>query len=158
MGRPWPRRLLLAAAAAALSGCAFSQSQVAGQTPSLPECAQAGAFAFAGQATLAELGLEQFGGGPDATRPGRIWVTAEPVQMGAGGPRGLLPPPPRRVVCVEWPDGSAMMGDIPDDWQPPSFLETPGPEPDGLPPVLPLLLAALAIAAASYLAFRRAER
>jgi hypothetical protein len=157
MARPRPSGLAAAVAAVALSGCAFGQPQVAGQTPSMPECAQAGRFAFAGEATLAELDLEQFGGGPEANRRARIWVTADPVPIGGPAPAGFPQPPPERVVCVEWPDGSAMMGPVPRDWQPPSLLETTA-EPAGLPPVVPLLLAAVAIAAASYLAFRRAER
>jgi hypothetical protein len=141
----------------ALSACAFAQPQVAGQTPSMPECAQAGRFAFAGEATLAELGLDQFAGGPDLNRRARIWVTADPVQIGGGFAPGGPQPPPERVMCVEWPDGSAMMGPVPRDWQPPNVLDTAA-EPAGLPPAVPLLLAAVAIAAASYLAFRRAER
>jgi hypothetical protein len=151
-------RYAAALAALALAGCAFAQPQVAGQTPSMQECAQAGRFAFAGEATLAELGLDQFAGGAELNRPARIWVTADPVQMGGGfAPAGVPQPPPERVVCVEWPDGSGMMGPVPRDWQPPSVLDTAA-EPAGLPPVVPLLLAAVAIAAASYLAFRRAER
>lgn len=85
----------------------------------MPECAAA-EFAFVGETTLGALGLDQFGG-PDSGRVGTIWVTAGPVQVDFGAPApGFNPAPPSRMVCVQWPDGSAMAGSIDEAWQPPA--------------------------------------
>jgi hypothetical protein len=147
------------------AGCAMppGDARVAGQTPTIPECAQAGRFAFAGQASLAELGLGGLGGfgGAEAARPARIWVTADPVSLiGPVAPPGIDEPPPRRVFCAEWADGSAVMGEVPDGWEPPAAipLDAADGQAAGPSPLLLLLLAALAIGGVSLLAFRGADR
>ena len=58
-----------------------------------PEC-QTAELAFAGESTLAAVGLADFAGGPDANKVGMIWITAGPVAIdqplpvggGKGGP------------------------------------------------------------------------
>ena len=123
----------------------------------MPECA-ADEFAFVGETTLGAIGLDQFGG-PDAGRVGKIWVTAGPVEVDVGGPApaGFEPPPPTRMVCVEWPDGSAMAGGIDDGWQPPVGAGGPAQaEPSEVPwSVIGLGVGALVLIGVSIVAFRR---
>ena len=45
-----------------------------------PEC-QTAELAFAGESTLAAVGLAEFAGGPDANKVGMIWITAGPVAI-----------------------------------------------------------------------------
>jgi hypothetical protein len=136
-----------------------------------PECQVAAEFAFSGEATLAALGLGELAGGPDATRPGMIWITAEPVVMPmpepavmpvpAGGGKGFAEMPAQRMICVQWPDGSGMSTTVPDDWQLPSDIgdvattsATGSAEPLNLGPVAVLVAIAVLIGA-SLVAFRR---
>jgi len=128
-----------------------------------PEC-QGVELAFQGETTLGAIGLEEFAGGPDASKVGLIWVTADPVAMDMGpmpvGKGGDLPPA-QRVVCVQWPDGSGMMGQIDNAWQPPSLIdggdggaltaEGSGP-PLGL---VALVVGAAVLVGVSVFAFRR---
>lgn len=123
-------------------------------------CEQADAFAFSGQTTLAALGLEEFGGGPDAQRTGMIWVTADPVSMfGPGGAPPGMPDEVQRMVCVQWPDGSGMAGPVPPGWEPPSTLNLDA-QSDGGPPfvLIGLVLAAALIGGVSFIAFRGETR
>ena len=61
-----------------------------------PEC-QTAELAFAGESTLAAVGLAEFAGGPDANKVGMIWITAGPVAIdqpmpiggGKGGPAAV---------------------------------------------------------------------
>ena len=127
-----------------------------------PEC-QTAELAFAGESTLAAVGLADFAGGPDANRVGMIWITAGPVAidqpMPIGGGKGELAPA-GRWVCVQWPDGSGMAGNIPDDWVPPGSLTgatTTTDEGSTTPPigVLALVIGAAVLIGVSVLAFRR---
>ena len=156
---PW-RYAPLIAAGVLLGACQASFGPVVGVAPDPGMgmgCEQAEAFAFSGEATLASIGLEDFGGGPDSQRMGMIWVTADPVSMFGPGP-----PPPgmadekQRMVCVQWPDGSGMAGPLPPGWEPPSALNLAAQSEDGGPPfvLMGLVLAAAFIAGVSFLAFR----
>jgi hypothetical protein len=127
-----------------------------------PEC-QGVELAFEGETTLGALGLDEFAGGPEASKVGLIWITAEPVALDMGPmPVGKGDvPPAQRMVCVQWPDGSGMMGPVDNAWQPPSLLdggdgaaltsEGPGP-PLGL---VALVVGAAVLVGVSVLAFRR---
>lgn len=129
-----------------------------GEQMMFPEC-QTAELAFAGESTLAALGLGEFAGGPDANKVGMIWVTAGPVAMpGPGGPGMPAPVPEGRMVCVQWPDGSGMAGTISDEWVPPPAAAVDGSsEATGGPPigVLVLVGGAAVLIGASVLAFRR---
>jgi hypothetical protein len=122
-----------------------------------PEC-QTAELAFAGESTLAAIGLAEFGG-PDANKAGMIWVTAGPVAMPGPRPPGVGDAMPEgRMVCVQWPDGSGMSGTIPDGWLPPAGVPVEGPSETtgGLPiGVLVLVGGAAVLIGASVLAFRR---
>ena len=135
---------------------------VGGAGMPFPEC-QTAELAFAGESTLAAVGLADFAGGPDANRVGMIWITAGPVAIdqpmpigeGKGGPA-----PAGRWVCVQWPDGSGMAGNIPDDWSPPASLaggDATADEGVTAPPigVLALVIGAAILIGVSVLAFRR---
>jgi hypothetical protein len=126
-----------------------------------PEC-QTAELAFAGESTLAAVGLADFAGGPDANKVGMIWITAGPVAidqpMPAGEGKGA-PMPAGRWVCVQWPDGSGMAGNIPDDWVPPASLTGAAVADEGaagLPiGVLALVIGAAVLIGVSVVAFRR---
>lgn len=129
-----------------------------------PEC-QTAELAFAGESTLAAIGLGDFAGGPDANKVGMIWVTAGPASIGgpmpmpAGGGKGG-DMPAQRMVCVQWPDGSGMAGNIPDDWVPPASLTGGAATADEgvtAPPigVLALVIGAAVLIGVSVVAFRR---
>ena len=123
--------LLLSACAVAvpLGGGAAGQAvparpAVAPADPMFPEC-QGAELAFEGETTLAALGLNELAGGPEASKVGLIWVTAGPVEMDMGPMpvgKGEIPAA-QRMVCVQWPDGSGMMGPVDNAWQPPSLLD-----------------------------------
>lgn len=119
-------------------------------------CEQADEFAFSGQTTLAAIGLEEFSGGPDAQRTGMVWVTADPVSIfGPGGEPPGMPDNLQRIVCVQWPDGSGMVGPVPAGWEPPSTLNLDAQSEEGPPFVLMgLVLAAALIGGVSFFAFR----
>ena len=129
-----------------------------------PEC-QTGDYAFAGESTLGAIGLGDFAGGPDANRVGMIWVTAGPASLDvpmpepAGGGKGV-PVGAARMVCVQWPDGSGMAGNIPDDWVLPAGVAgSPAPDEEAAAPlpigVLTLVGGAIVLVGVSVLAFRR---
>lgn len=153
-------RWLCVLAVVVLAGCGVARAAVPIVNPVDPSamdpCNQA-PLAFNGTTTLAALGLaDQMGRGPDTTRPGHVWITADPiVPEGWGGPPGAPPPEPMRFVCVEWEDGSGMAGSIDLDWQLPAGVAVEEPD-EGLPlgtiGMLGLLLAGVVI---SVLAFRR---
>lgn len=131
-----------------------------------PECTQAGEFAFAGESTLAALGLGEMMGGPDASKPGMIWVTANPVQMqgpGGGVGMGMEAMPMQRMVCVQWPDGSGMSTTVPDGWEVPVDIggddaaeasATVSAAPVDLGPIA-VMVAVVVLIGFSVLAFRR---
>lgn len=126
-----------------------------------PECTGVELAFFGENTTLAAIGLGEMGG-PDANRPGTIWVTAEPVDPDVvGGPPGPQAPP-QRWVCVQWADGSGMGGTIDDDWQPPGALDgiVDGDATSANPavPIAALAIGLLVVAVISWLAFRREER
>ena len=152
-------RWLCVLAVVVLAGCGIARAAVPIVNPIDPSavdpCNQA-PLAFNGTTTLAALGLaQQMGNGPEANRPGHIWITADPfVPEGWGGP-GAPPPEPMRFVCVEWDDGSGMSGSIDLDWQLPSGVAVEEPDdelPLGMIGMLGLLVAGVVI---SFLAFRR---
>jgi len=165
------RRFLLMLAMPTLltAGCALAGSGqqvvagpgVVGAGMPFPEC-QTAELAFAGESTLAAVGLAEFAGGPDANKVGMIWITAGPVAIdqpmpigeGKGGPA-----PSGRWVCVQWPDGSGMAGNIPDDWVPPASLTGAATSDEGItaPPIglLALVIGAAVLIGVSVLAFRR---
>ena len=126
--------------------------------PQHEPCSQAAAFSFAGEATLDQLGLGAAASAADATRPGVIWVTRDPVDVGRSLSRAAgFEPDVSRFACVEWPDGSGLGIAVEDGWEPPApgpgDLATTGGD---LPtPLIVLLLAAALVAGASYLAFRQ---
>lgn len=153
------RLLCVPAVLITLAGCGTALGAVPIVNPidasAMEPCNQA-PLAFNGTTTLAALGLADQVGGPDANKPGHIWVTADPiVPEGWGAPPGAPPAPPMRFVCVEWQDGSGMSGSIDLAWQPPSGLATA--DADGGAPlravgVLGLVLVGIVI---SVIAFRR---
>lgn len=123
-----------------------------------PEC-QTAELAFAGESTLAAVGLADFAGGPDANKVGMIWITAGPVAIDQPMPKGGAPAS-GRWVCVQWPDGSGMAGNIPDDWTPPASLTGGAATSDEgvtAPPigVLALVIGAAVLIGVSVVAFRR---
>ena len=123
-----------------------------------PEC-QTAELAFAGESTLAAVGLAEFAGGHDANKVCMIWITAGPVAVDQPMPKGGVPAS-GRWVCVQWPDGSGMAGNIPDDWVPPGTLTgatTASDEGLTAPPigVLALVIGAVVLIGVSVVAFRR---
>lgn len=140
----------------AVALCACASIGTAEPAPPMGECA-VDEFAFVGETTLAALGLDQFGG-PEANRVGMIWVTADPVVMDLGPqPAGFEPAPATRMVCVQWPDGSGMGGNIDDTWMPPAGASGPSATATAGPPwsVIALAVGAVILLGVSILAFRR---
>jgi hypothetical protein len=156
-------RVAVIAIVGVLGACQLAGAPVVDPAVAGMGCEQADAFSFSGEASLAALGLaDEFGGGRDAQRTGMIWVTAGPVDMNGGfGPAGPgMQPQFERMVCVQWPDGSGMAGPVPAGWQPPNILNTATGSTDAGPPLtlIGLVLAALAIGAISFVAFREPRR
>ena len=128
--------------------------------PDIPGCDQAQEFAFVGETTLGALGLADVGG-PEASRIGMIWVTADRVQMDMGRPApaggaGPIPvEPPSRMVCVQWPDGSGMSTTIDDGWLPPTEAQAAAGA-EAPPPTGPLVIGMMLVVfiGVSVLAFR----
>ena len=155
------RGLSVMATLIALAGCGTARGAVPIVNPidssAMPPCNEA-PLAFNGTTSLAALGLsDQVGGGPEASKPGQVWITADPIVPSdwGVGPGGQPPPPPMRFVCVEWNDGSGMSGSIDMGWQLPTGFATD--QPDDGPPLgtlglLGMLVAGIVI---SVLAFRR---
>lgn len=116
-----PRHTLAAlaalAAAVVLTGCGSITSNA--PRPEFSECGQTTDFSFVGETSLDAIGLGD--AGPESSRVGMVWVTADAIAMPGGPmPIGAGPEPAAaRMVCVEWPDGSGMSMTINDDWQPP---------------------------------------
>lgn len=158
--RGFARLLGLLALPVALAGCGTARGAVPIVNPvdasAMEPCNQA-PLAFNGTSSLAALGLaDQLGGGPDANKPGHVWITADPiVPEGWGAPPGAPPPEATRFVCVEWSDGSGMAGSIGPEWQLPADLAVAA-EDLGAPlraiGVLGLVLVGVVI---SVIAFRR---
>lgn len=123
-----------------------------GPPPPIPECG-AEPFAFVGESSLAAIGLAEVASPAEANVVGKVWVTAGPVPL-EGGPFGAGEEmSDGRVLCIEFPDGSAMATTIADAWQPPGIevAETSAPAWTliGVVAVLVVLLGA------SVVAFRR---
>jgi hypothetical protein len=77
-----------------------------------PGCSQTLDFTFAGEASLADLGLS------GDSRWGFVWVTAGPVSSSwRPGGVGMPPLPPERLACARYSDGSGTVIGVPDDWQ-----------------------------------------
>jgi hypothetical protein len=128
-----------------------------GDPAPFPEC-QTDQYAFAGVSTLSALGMNEFG--PDSSKSGMIWITANPVAQPGMVPMGGVPPPPSRMVCVQWQDGSGMAGPVPDDWEMPQGVGVTvagaGAEAGGVPlAMLALLAGAILLVGVSVVAFRR---
>lgn len=121
--------------------------------PPFPEC-DVDAFAFSGETSLVALGLADLF--PDqASRTGEIWVTAKPNPGAFDMPPGMAPMD-QRLICVEFADGSGMVGPIDDAWQPPGneLLDvTEGSSGVPLGPIA-VLLAVAVVVVGSVLAFR----
>lgn len=162
----------MSTAACAMSGTGVGVAEpIGGQVPGgaegalpFPEC-QTGDYAFQGESTLAAIGLGEMAGGPDANRVGMIWVTAGPASLDMPQPLPAVEDGKggeiidARMVCVQWPDGSGMAGNISDDWVlPASVAGTEAPaEGGGSPPVGALVLigGAAVLIGVSVVAFRR---
>jgi hypothetical protein len=130
--------------------------------PMFPECENAGELAFAGEATLSAIGLGDVGG-PDADKPGMIWVTADPVAMPVPPGFGAEEMPMQRMVCVQWADGSGMSTNVPDGWQLPADFAQPAAGDTGDPAAaasqielgpIAVLIAAVVLIGFSVIAFR----
>lgn len=122
--------------------------------PDLP-CGQTTEFAFVGETSLAAIGLDDFG--PDSQRVGMVWVTAGPVGMdGPPMPAGAVELENARMVCVQFPDGSGMVTNIDDAWQPPAGSAAASQPADAQPPfaLLGLIGAAVLVIGVSFIAFR----
>jgi hypothetical protein len=160
-----PSRAGLLAALAALTAAVVGCSAVglpggpAARPAPMPECDTDNLAFFGENVTLAAIGIDQSMAGTDANRPATIWVTRDPVPDPAGVPPGGGPPaPPQRWVCAEFDDGSGMGMSLDPSWE----LRTPSVAADqsgATPPVGTILVAvaAIAVAAVSYLAFRRGD-
>jgi len=137
--------------ASLVTGCAIGG--LAGPTPpDFAGCAGVTRFAFAGETTLAALGLSQ-SDPAEGNRIGTIWVTTDKVDLQGGPvPAGIARLPLSRAVCVQWPDGSGMSGPVDDGGQPPAGVTASS----GIPaPLIALVVGVLLLGGASYLAFRR---
>ena len=78
------------------------------------------ALAFAGQATLRQLGLSA--DLPAADLGATVYVTAEPVPFSGSVPAGAEPPADQRAYCALFDDEARMVsarGSVPVDWIPP---------------------------------------
>lgn len=103
MGR-WLGCLTLAVAVSACALGAWAQIP--------PGCSQTLDFTFAGEASLADLGLSS------DSRAGYVWVTARRVNSDwRPRPVGVGRMPPERLACASFPDGSGTVIGVPDDWQ-----------------------------------------
>jgi hypothetical protein len=140
-----------------VAGCQMAGAPLVDPAVAGMGCEQAETFAFSGETSLAAIGLgDDFGMGPDGSRIGMIWVTAEAVDLNGLGPVGPgMQPQFERMVCVQWPDGSGMSGPVPPDWQPPNVFDAATESEEGPPlTLIGLVAAALVIVGVSFLAFR----
>lgn len=144
--------------AGAIAGCQMAGAPLVDPAVAGMGCEQAETFAFSGETSLAAIGLgDDFGMGPDSSRIGMIWVTAEAVNMNGPGPAPPgMAPQLDRMVCVQWPDGSGMAGPVPADWEPPNAFTAASGTDGGGPPLtlIGLVAAAVVIVGVSFLAFR----
>jgi hypothetical protein len=145
----WPLHAL-AIAALTLAACSTTVTVIDGpvvadQPAMFPEC-QADAFAFAGETSLADLGLGYVTDAGEASRVGMAWVTAGPAR----GPDGLSS---GRMLCIEYPDGSAMSMGMPDDWVPPGSEVIETTTIDW--PRVGLVIGAIVLVGVTAFAFRR---
>lgn len=154
------RASLLAALLGALVGCSFtSGSAISAADVPVPHDSQcvADEYAYFGETTMAALGVSRPSGRPppDANRVGTIWITAD-RRFNEGEPPGMAE---GRMLCIEFHDGGdgiSAMSDFPvvDSWRPPGSVEgiaVSGPVPVQ---VLLLVLGAVLLIAASFVAFR----
>jgi hypothetical protein len=138
--------LAFAIAALTLVACSTTVTVVGGpvvadQPAMFPEC-QADAFAFAGTTSLAGLGLGYVTDPAEASRIGTAWVTAGPAGPSSG-----------RLLCMDYPDGSGILMEVPADWVPPGaeVIETTSIDW----PRIGLGIGAVALVGVTALAFRR---
>ena len=156
------RTLWLILVALIVGGCGVpAAGGMDGPRPDLPGCDQAQEFAFVGETSLGALGLADVGG-PDASRVGMVWITADRVLMdemngpapapgGGGGPTPAEAP--SRMVCAQWPDGSGMTTTIEDDWQPPTAtqaLANDAPLPTGPLVIGTMLVVLIGVSAVAF--------
>jgi len=150
----WPGTL--AALALGLVSCTAVVAPDAVDAPAAPfgECTPP--YAFFGETTLAAIGLTNVSP-QEANRPGRIWITRDPVDSDvfAPGPPAGVGMPDGQVVCVEWADGSGMSTILPDAWDAP-LADGPVGTDDGMPiTMVGAVAAVLIVLVVSWLAFRR---
>ena len=109
---PW--RLSAVALLAFSAGCALLAPEPSfGEAPAGCNFPPDTELAFAGESTLAELGLD--GDHPDR-RP-RFYVTASRIDH--EGIADVRFPPGRRFCAFAGAGGAGFTGPVPDDWQPP---------------------------------------
>jgi hypothetical protein len=125
--------------------------------PPFDDCA-ADAYAFFGEASLTELGLDADVlpvAPPDPDRVGTIWVMATPdYAYDAGPPGGGVVM--TRAFCVEYPDGGGLSGwPIADAWRLPERFAPASTTSVSWPDALPAVLIGLVlVTAVSVWAFR----
>jgi hypothetical protein len=106
-------------------------------------------------ATIAELGIDMPGMGPDRTRRGHIRITRDTITHEEFAPPGApIAVAEGQVLCIEWPDGSGMATMLDQRWGGPTAVDLALAEGQGAPELLIVGLVAMVIAAASWLAFR----
>ena len=138
--------------ASLVTGCSFGPAGAPPQGLGGMPCAGVARFAFAGETTLAALGLEKFDVA-QSNQVAMIWVTADKVDLEGPQPAGVAAGPLSRAVCVQWPDGSGMAGPVDDSWQAPAGEASAN---QGIPtPLIALVVGAVLLGGASYFAFRR---
>jgi hypothetical protein len=152
-------------AVVALTGCAsaadFGAPRATGRDPvGFPEC-RSESYDFAGEGTLAGLGLDTATPvrPPNPDQPAMIWVTHELKPWDHGEPGG--PVEMTRMLCFEFADGSGG-SEWPVDatWQPPGLAssDVPSASPGTFGPLaIAAALAVLLVAGASFVAFRKGQ-
>lgn len=151
------------AVAMVTAACGVISSADAPPVP-FPECEDE-AFAFAGRTTLAALDLAEHW--PEgAQMPADIWITAGPPDPADWSmpPAGAPMPPDqpgiagRHLLCVQFDDGSGMVGPIDEPWEPRGAFDLDAGG-DGAPlGGVIVIVAALVVAGVSVLAFRGGSR
>ena len=147
--------IVIGASALLLSACDAVAPLAAdgdGAGPRMPEC-QVDGLVFAGETTLAAIGLAQEGG-PDAHHVGKIWFTTSAVNQVIEGPAGPEMLPVGHVVCAQWDEqGSSMMMTVDESWDPPVI---PDAEAEGGVPLslLAVAMVVLVVGGVSWRAFR----
>lgn len=152
--------------AAALAGCSVSPvvdgaiPAANGPTAPFPEC-MAAEYAYVGRTTPNAIGLRDAQGaafGPDGSRVGMIWVTANPVEPEPVP--GVVQPEPTRWMCMQFPDGSGLATGVDPNWQPPGSAAAEDGASSAALPVEPVVIAVvvLSVIGVSVLAFRGERR